>query len=104
MLSRIKKNDTVEVLAGKDKGKQGKVISMNKKKGTVLVKDVCMVTKHVKAKRSGEKSQIVREEGYVPLCKIMPVCPSCSKTCRIRVRFLEDGGKMRSCHRCRETF
>lgn len=104
MLSRVKKNDTVVVLSGKDKGKKGQVISINNKKGTVLVKDVCMVSKHVKAKKSGERSQIVREESYIPLCKVMPVCPSCSKTCRMRVRFLEDGEKARSCHRCKETF
>ncbi len=104
MLSRIKKNDSVVVLAGRDKGKQGQVISINNKKETVLVKDVCMVTKHVKAKKSGEKSQIVREESYLPFCKVMPICPSCSKPCRLQVLTLEDGARMRSCHRCKESF
>ena len=104
MLSRIKKNDTVIVLSGKDKGKTGQVISVNNKKGTVLVKDACIVTKHVKAKKSGDKSQIVKEESPIPFCKVMPICPSCSKPCRIQVRFLDGGMKNRSCGRCKETF
>lgn len=105
MLSRVKKNDTVVVLSGKDKGRQGLVIAVDQKNDLVLVKDVGVVTKHLKAKKAGEKSRIVREEKAIPLCKIMPICPSCKKACRVQVKFLNEGGKKaRTCHRCKEAF
>ena len=104
MLSRVKKNDSVLVVSGKDRGKQGIVIKVDPKKGKILVKDVAIVTRHVKAKRSGEKSRITKEESYIPLCKIMPICPACKKACRVQIKFLEGGQKARACHRCKEAF
>lgn len=104
MLSRIKKDDTVLVLSGKDKGKQGSVLSVNHKQNEAIVKDVCIITRHLKAKKSGEVSRIVKEERPIPLCKIMPICPSCKKACRVQVKFMEQGAKARTCHRCKEAF
>jgi large subunit ribosomal protein L24 len=104
MLSRIRKNDLVFVLCGKDKGKQGRVINVDKKNERVLVKDVAVVTRHVKAKKQGQQSGIVKEESYLPLCKVMPVCSSCKKFCRVGVKVLDDGKKARICHRCKEQF
>ncbi len=104
MLSRIKKNDNVIVIAGKDKGKQGTVIKVSPKDDEVLVKGVAIVTRHAKAKKSGETSRIVKEETYIPLSKIMPICKSCNKACRVRTKLLEDNKKVRVCHRCQEAF
>ena len=104
MLSRIKKNDSVVVLSGKDKGKQGLVISVDQKDGVALVKDVSVVAHHVKARKAGEKSRIVKEERPIMLCKIMPICPSCKKPCRVQVRFQEGSEKARMCGRCKESF
>lgn len=104
MLSRVKKNDLVLVLSGKDKGKQGHVITVDPKSNMIIVKDVAIVTKHIKAKRGGEKGRIVKEESPIALCKVMPVCPSCKKACRVQVRFLEKGDKARICNRCKEAF
>lgn len=104
MLSRVKKNDTVVVVSGKDKGKQGQVLSIDTKKGRAFVKDVGIVTRHVKAKKAGEKSRIVKEESGVQLCKLMPVCSACKKPCRTQVKLLEQGSKTRSCVRCKEAF
>lgn len=104
MLSRIKKNDTVLVLSGKDKGKQGLVITVDPQKDLVVVKDVGVVTHHVKARRAGEKGGMVKEERPLPLSKVMPMCPSCKKPCRVQVKFLEDKNKARICHRCKEAF
>jgi large subunit ribosomal protein L24 len=104
MLSRVKKNDTVFVMSGKDKGKQGHVISVDHKNDLVLVKDVGIIVRHVKPQRSGEKGKIVREEKSIPLCKVMPICPSCKKACRVQVRFLEGDNKARVCNRCKEAF
>lgn len=104
MLSRIKKDDTVLVLSGKDKGKQGPVISVNLKQNEAVVKDIGIVTRHLKAKKSGEVSKIVKEERPIALCKIMPICPSCKKACRVQIKFMEQGAKSRTCHRCKEAF
>ncbi len=104
MLSRVKKNDTVYVLSGRDKGKRGAVISVDPENGLVVVKDVGIVTRHVKARKAGEKSNIVKEERPIPLCKVMPICPACKKPCRVQVQFLDDGNKSRVCHRCKEAF
>lgn len=104
MLSRVKKDDTVFVLTGKDKGKHGVVIAVDHKYDRVLIKNIGIITRHVKAKKAGEKSKIVKEESFIPLCKVMPVCSSCKKACRVQVRFLEDGEKARTCHRCKEAF
>jgi len=104
MLARIKKDDLVVVTSGRDRGKEGTVIGIDKVKERALVKGVCVVTRHVKARRQGETSKIAKEESYVPLCKIMPVCPSCKKRCRIQVRMLDGNKKVRSCHRCKEAF
>jgi len=104
MLSRIKKNDSVVVLSGRDRGKQGLVISVDQKNSVALVKDVSVVTRHVKARKAGEKSRIAREERPILLCKIMPICPSCKKPCRVQVHFHEGSEKARMCGRCKETF
>lgn len=104
MLSRIKKNDTVTVISGKDKGKKGTVININTKKNGALVKGINIITKHLKAKKSGETSRIVKEEGLVKMCKLMPVCNACKKACRIQTKSMPDGQKVRICHRCKEAF
>jgi large subunit ribosomal protein L24 len=104
MLARIKKNDTVVVLTGKDRGKQGLVITVYPKKDVALVKDVCVVSRHTKPKRQGQKGDIVKEERPIPLAKVMPICPACKKPCRIRVKMLEGKNKVRVCNHCEEAF
>ncbi len=104
MVARIKKNDTVKVISGRDKGKTGAVIQVNPQKGTALVEGVCLVTKHVKPRRTGEQGSIKKEESRIALSKIMPLCTACKKPSRISSKVLETGKKMRICNRCKETF
>ncbi|MCK4517284.1 50S ribosomal protein L24 [Candidatus Babeliales bacterium] len=104
MLARIRKDDLVSVLSGRDKGKQGHVIKVDPSGERVLVKGVGMVTKHVKARRQGESSKITKEESYLPLCRVMPVCPACKKACRVQIRVSDDKKRTRSCARCKEAF
>lgn len=104
MLARVKKNDTVVLLSGKDKDKQGLVLAVYPKQDLVLVKDVGVVTRHVKPTRAGQKGGIVKEERPVPLAKVMPVCSACKKACRIQTKMLDGGDKVRICNRCKETF
>jgi large subunit ribosomal protein L24 len=101
MLSRIKKNDTVIVISGKDKRKQGVVVEVNPGKEKIMVKGVGIVAHHEKPKGRGERGSIVKKESYISVSKVMPLCGSCHKPCRVRTKFLEDGDKkVRVCHRC----
>lgn len=99
MLARIKKNDLVVVISGKDKGKQGHVIAVDRDTDTVQVKGVAIVTRHKKARGPKEQAGIVREESFIPACKVQPVCPETKKPCRVRVRINQDGTRSRVSHR-----
>lgn len=104
MLSRVKKNDMVVVTSGKDKGKQGSVIAIDCKIDKVMVKGIGIVTRHQKARTTKEQGKILREEGFIQLCKVMPICPSCKKACRVRVKFMEGEKKVRVCSHCSGAF
>ena len=99
----VKVNDNVVVLAGKDKGKQGKVLQVSPKEGKVIVEGCKMVTKHVKPRQMVEAGGIVKAEGALYASKVMLVCPKCGKPTRLAHKVLEDG-KMRLCKHCGETF
>ena len=102
MVARIKRNDIVQVISGKDKGKKGPVIKTLSKKNKVLIKDVAMVTRHVKP-RGNEKGGIKKEEGYINISNVMPVCTSCNKPTRVGSQ-LVDNKRKRMCKRCKEVF
>ncbi len=104
MVARIKKNDTVVVLAGKEKDKKGTVIEVLPKKGKVLVKDIALVTRHVKARKQGDVPGIKKEERYLNTSLVMPICTSCKKACRVNAKMMEDGKSARVCNRCEEIF
>ncbi len=104
---KIKKNDTVVVLSGKDKGKQGKVLSTMPTVGKVLVEGVNMADCHVKATRQGQESGIIRKAIPMRANKVMVICPKCGKPTRCGYKILEDGTKTRYCsgtRGCGETF
>ena len=95
----VKKNDTVVVLSGKDKGKQGKVLSVNPEAGKVVVEGVSVATRHQKARRQGEEGGIVKKETPIYACKVMVVCPKCNKPTRIGHK-VEGDKKVRICKKC----
>ncbi len=101
-MARIKKTDTVQVISGKDKGKVGDVIAILHKEGKIKVKGVAVATHHVKARRQGDTSGIKKEESYVQLSVVMPVCNSCKKPTRIGSKELADGSRVRMCNKCKE--
>jgi large subunit ribosomal protein L24 len=84
-MMRIKKNDVVVVISGKDKGKSGSVIDILPKKGKVKVKGVAVATHFVKARRQGETSCIKKEEDFIDSSNVMPVCPKTKKPTRVNV-------------------
>ena len=99
MAMNIKKGDTVVVLSGKDKGKQGKVLGTVPADGKVVVEGINMVTCHVKPRKQGEQGGIVKREAALAACKVQVVCPKCSKATRVAHK-VENGKKTRVCKHC----
>ena len=98
----VKTGDTVVILSGKDKGKQGKVLQVSPKERKVIVEGLNIATKHVKPRRQGEQGGIVEAEAAMYASKVQLVCPKCSKPTRIAHKILEDGSKVRVCKSCSE--
>jgi large subunit ribosomal protein L24 len=96
----VRKNDKVVVLSGKDKGKQGEVLRAMPAEGKVVVQGVSVATKHQKARKQGEESSIIKVETPIYACKVMVVCPKCSKPTRVAHRVGADGKKVRVCKHC----
>lgn len=99
----VKTGDTVVILNGKERGKQGKIIAVSPKEGKVIVEGRNMVSKHVKARKMGEQGGIVKAEGAVYACKVQIVCPRCGKPTRVGHKIYEDGTKERICKKCGEA-
>ena len=97
----LKKGDTVVVLAGKDKGKQGKIIQAIPKKLQVVVEEVNKVKRHTKPSLKTPQGGIISKEMPLNVCKVMLVCPACNKPTRIGHK-LVDGKNHRVCKKCGE--
>ena len=95
----IKKNDKVVVISGKDKGKEGKVLSASPKTGKVIVEGVNVASKHVKPKKQGEQGGIIKMETPIYACKVQVVCPKCGKPTRVAHK-LDGDKKVRVCKKC----
>ena len=96
----VRKNDKVVVLSGKDKGKQGEVLRAMPAEGKVVIQGVSVATKHQKARKQGEESSIIKVETPIYACKVMVVCPKCSKPTRVAHKVGADGKKVRVCKHC----
>ena len=99
----IRKEDKVIVLSGKDKGKEGRVISADPKNGKVIVEGVNVAKRHMKSRKPGQESGIIKMETPIYASKVMRVCPKCGKPTREAHKFLKDGSKVRVCKKCGET-
>ena len=99
----MKKNDMVQVIAGKEKGKSGKILKAYPAKGRIIIEHLNMIKKHTKRRSQGQGGGIIEREGTIQVSNVMLVCPSCKKTTRIGKKFLEDGSKVRYCKKCGEV-
>ena len=99
MAMNVKKGDTVIVLSGKDKGKQGKVLGTVPSEAKVVVEGINMVTCHVKPRKQGETGGIVQREAAMFATKSQVACPKCNKGTRIAHK-IENGKKTRVCKHC----
>ena len=96
---KIKKNDKVVVLSGKDKGKTGKVLGTVPSEAKVVVEGINMVTCHIKPRKQGEQGGILQKEAPIYACKVQKVCPKCNKPTRIGHK-VEGDKKVRICKKC----
>jgi len=99
----IRKNDTVLVIAGKDKGKKGKVRFAYPKEEKLIVDGVNYIKRHARATGQARQAGIIELEAPMHISKVMYVCDKCNKPARIGFRFLEDGKKVRYCKACQEV-
>jgi len=96
----IRRDDVVVVLSGKDKGKQGKVLTADPKGGKVIVEGVNVAKRHMKPRKQGEEGGIIKKETPIYVSKVMRVCPKCSKPTRAAHKINADGSKVRVCKKC----
>ena len=99
----LKLNDQVEIIAGKDKGRVGKIIRIMTKSNKAIVERANMIKRHTKPSATNQQGQIVEKEAPIHVSNLMLVCPKCTKTVRVAGRILEDGSKVRVCKKCNET-
>lgn len=102
MSMRIKKNDRVRVISGKDKGKEGKILRRIPVKDMVVVEGVNMVSRHTKPSQKNPQAGIHKQEAPIYASKVMLVCPQCGAATRVGSSFLESGKKVRVCRKCSE--
>lgn len=102
--NHIKKNDQVIVISGNEKGKKGKILTVDHENGRVIVEGVNMATKHKKPRRQGETGGIIQQEAALNMSNVMHICKKCGKPTRIGYTVLKDGSKVRVCKKCNENF
>jgi large subunit ribosomal protein L24 len=99
----IKKNDTVVVIAGKEKGKRGRVLSVQPSKDNLLIEKINIVKRHMKPTKKYAQGGIIEKEAPIHVANVMLICPKCGKPTRIGNTSLQDGKKVRMCKKCREV-
>lgn len=102
MAAKIKKDDFVYVIAGKDKGKKGKVLRSIPKESKVVVEGVNIVKKHQRATAT-KPGGIIEMPAPIHVSNVMLICPRCNRPTRVGFAFLEDGRKVRKCKKCGEN-
>jgi large subunit ribosomal protein L24 len=100
--TKIKKNDTVQVISGKHEGEKGKVLRVNTDKDHVIVEKVNFIKRHIRPSSAHRQGGIIEKEGPVRISNVMIVCPKCNVPVRVGKKVLEDGTKVRFCKKCEE--
>jgi len=99
----LKVNDRVEVVAGKDKGRVGKIIRIFNKTNRATVERINMIKRHTKPRAANQQGQIIEKEAPIHVSNLLLVCAKCAKTVRIARKVLTDGSKVRVCKKCGEV-
>jgi large subunit ribosomal protein L24 len=98
----VKKDDLVMIVAGKDKGKSGKVLRVLPEKERVLVENLNLIKRHTRPSQTNNEGGIIEKEAPIAISNVQLLCPGCSKPTRTGVKVLEDGNKVRFCKKCNE--
>ncbi len=99
---KIKKNDKVKILKGKDRGKTGKVLRIDRNNRRVVVEGVNIVHRHTRQQSQSDPGGIIKKEGPVDLSNVLLICPSCGKPSRVGFAKAKSGQKVRVCKKCGE--
>jgi len=100
---KIRRDDIVKVLAGKDRGKQGKVLKIFPSKNKAIVEGINYISKHARKTQDNPKGGIVHREGPIDISKLCIVCARCGKPSRVGFNILNDRSKVRVCRTCQEV-
>lgn len=98
----IKRDDKVKVIAGKDKGKVGKVLDVYQNKNRLLIENVNIVKRHTRPSEKNRQGGIIEGEAGIHWSNVMLMCNKCLAAGRVKMQFLEDGRKVRVCRKCNE--
>jgi large subunit ribosomal protein L24 len=99
---QVKKNDQVMVIAGKDRGKAGKILTVIPQKNQVIVEKVNFIKRHVRPSAKHRQGGIIEREGPIHISNVMVICAKCNKPSRLGRKLLDDGKKARMCVKCGE--
>ena len=100
---KLKKDDIVEVIAGREKGKKGKILTLYPDAGKLTVEKLNMVKRHTKPSAQNKQGGIIEKEGRLAISNVMLVCDKCNKGVRVKRKQLEDGKRVRVCIKCGEV-
>jgi large subunit ribosomal protein L24 len=100
---KIKKNDTVKVVAGNYKGMEGKVLKVYPRTERIIVEKVNLIKRHTRQASQAEKGGIIEKEAPISISNVVLVCPKCNKPTKTGTARLADGRKVRRCKKCSET-
>ena len=99
----LKKDDIVQVIAGKEKGKKGKILALFPESSRVTIEKLNMLKRHMKSDGKSRQAGIVEKEGSIHISNVLIVCDKCGTGVRIRRKKLEDGKRVRVCRKCGEV-
>jgi len=103
-VNKIQTGDIVYVLAGRDRGKTGKVFRVMPPTGRALVEGVNYVKKHARKTKQDQQGGIIQKESSIDMSNLAVFCKTCNKKARVGINVLSDGTKSRYCKRCKEVF
>lgn len=101
---KLKKNDTVSIITGKDRGKTGKVLAVLPKRERVIIEGINFVKKHMRKTRDDQQGGVIKKEAPMHVSNIALFCKGCNRPTKVGVNLLKDGSKSRFCKRCKEVF
>lgn len=100
---RLKKGDTVMVIAGRERGKTGKVLSFHTEAGKVIVEKLNMIKRHTKPSQKTRQGGILEREAPLAVSNVMFFCGNCQKPVRVGIKTLDDGRRVRVCKKCQDV-